>query len=131
MGNETTLDKIRGYIGHIAWSIFLWSLRMTDEQYDKAVHIGCKPVTARVAELEAALEVTRVRLPYLRKFIEAWIGIDSTARLAESDIDIVERALAALTTSEQVRKLDVDDHIEAGNVETFETMDDFLRTLQD
>ena len=36
--------KVRGFIGHIAWRVFLWSIKMTEEQYNDTVHIGCEPV---------------------------------------------------------------------------------------
>lgn len=39
----TLLDNVRGLIGHIAWFVFLWSIKMTDEQYNYAVHISCIP----------------------------------------------------------------------------------------
>lgn len=35
--------KVRGFIGHVAWLVFLWSIQMTDEQYHYAVHISCIP----------------------------------------------------------------------------------------
>jgi hypothetical protein len=40
----TIIDKIRGAIGSVAWRVFLWSISMTDEQYDYYVHIGCEPI---------------------------------------------------------------------------------------
>ena len=33
MGKESLFDRIRRWIGHLAWVIFLWSIRMTEEQY--------------------------------------------------------------------------------------------------
>jgi len=44
MGNPTIFDQIREWVAGIAWRVFLWAIRMTAEQYDQAVHEGCKPV---------------------------------------------------------------------------------------
>jgi hypothetical protein len=33
MAQEFFLDKVRNFIGHIAWVIFLWSIRMNQDQY--------------------------------------------------------------------------------------------------
>ncbi len=44
MGNQTFMDRIRGIIGHVAWLVFLWSIRMTAEEFDSYVHIGCEPM---------------------------------------------------------------------------------------
>jgi hypothetical protein len=44
MGNQSFLDRVRGWIGGIAFNVFLWANRMTAEQYDYHVHIGCKPI---------------------------------------------------------------------------------------
>jgi hypothetical protein len=49
MGNPTFTDKVRGFIGAVAWRAFLWSLRMTDEQYDYLVHAGCNPANGSPA----------------------------------------------------------------------------------
>lgn len=38
MGEETLLDKIRGKIGSMAWKVFIWSIRMTQEQYWRAIY---------------------------------------------------------------------------------------------
>lgn len=43
MGESTFLDKVRDFIGGVAWRVYLWSIRMNDEQYDKSVHDGCMP----------------------------------------------------------------------------------------
>ena len=32
------LDRLKNFIGHIAYSIFLWSLSMTNEQYLDAIY---------------------------------------------------------------------------------------------
>ena len=33
MAQQTFLDNVREWIGGLAWSIFLWSARMTEEEY--------------------------------------------------------------------------------------------------
>jgi hypothetical protein len=33
MGQPSFSDNVREWIGHIAWRVFLWSIRMTEEQY--------------------------------------------------------------------------------------------------
>ena len=33
MAQETFFDKVREFIGSIAWSIFLWSIRMSEDEY--------------------------------------------------------------------------------------------------
>ena len=33
MAQQSILDKVREWIGGVAWSIFLWSARMTEEEY--------------------------------------------------------------------------------------------------
>jgi hypothetical protein len=42
MGEETILDCIRDWIGSVAFRVFLWSVRMTQEQYFKAVEYECE-----------------------------------------------------------------------------------------
>lgn len=37
MAQETFFDKVREFIGSIAWSIFLWSIRMSEDEYLDAV----------------------------------------------------------------------------------------------
>lgn len=49
MGNPTFIDRVRGVIGALAWRVFLWSIRMTDEQYDHLVHAGCNPANGSPA----------------------------------------------------------------------------------
>jgi len=38
MGEETLFDKIRNLIGSVSWRIFLWSVKMTANQYRKAIY---------------------------------------------------------------------------------------------
>ena len=38
MRSETIFDKVRGWIGYIAWIVFLWSIRMTEEQFIRFVY---------------------------------------------------------------------------------------------
>lgn len=38
MGPETIWDKIKDWIGGIAWGVFLWSCQMTQEQYWEAIY---------------------------------------------------------------------------------------------
>lgn len=38
MGEYTLLDHIRDFIGGIAFTVFLWSARMTEEQYWDAIY---------------------------------------------------------------------------------------------
>ena len=38
MGEETFFDKIRSIISGLAWKTFLWSLRMTQSEYWKAIY---------------------------------------------------------------------------------------------
>jgi hypothetical protein len=38
MGNPTIWDKLREWIGGIAWDVFIWSLRMTEDQYLDAIY---------------------------------------------------------------------------------------------
>lgn len=33
MGKQSFRDRVREFIGGIAWDVFLWSIRMTTEQY--------------------------------------------------------------------------------------------------
>ena len=33
MSNPTLIDRVRWFIGGIAWDVFLWSIHMTNEQY--------------------------------------------------------------------------------------------------
>lgn len=33
MSKEKLWDKIRGFIGHLAWMTFLWSIQMTKDEY--------------------------------------------------------------------------------------------------
>ncbi len=33
MAQQTFLNKVREWIGGLAWSIFLWSARMTEDEY--------------------------------------------------------------------------------------------------
>lgn len=49
MGQPTLLDNMRGFIGGIAWRVFLWSIRMNDAQYDYLVHAGCNPANGSPA----------------------------------------------------------------------------------
>jgi hypothetical protein len=49
MGNPTFADRVRGFIGSVAWRVFLWSLRMTDEQYNYLIHVGCNPANGSPA----------------------------------------------------------------------------------
>ena len=37
MKNQTLMDRIREFIGGIGFSVFLWSIRMTQEQYFQAI----------------------------------------------------------------------------------------------
>lgn len=39
MGPETFFDRIRDLIGSSAWRIFLWSNRMTEEQYWEQIYV--------------------------------------------------------------------------------------------
>lgn len=42
MSQPSFLDKVRLFISHIAWSIFLWANRMTQEQYlDRVIQSNC------------------------------------------------------------------------------------------
>ncbi len=50
MGEPSIADKVREFIGDIAWRVFLWSIRMTDEEYDHAVHAGCSPANLWTAD---------------------------------------------------------------------------------
>jgi len=38
MGEETFFDKIRSIISGVAWMVFLWSLRMTPDEYWMAIY---------------------------------------------------------------------------------------------
>lgn len=51
MAQETFFDKVREFIGSIAWSIFLWSIRMSEDEYLDAV-VRESGITQR--ELDAA-----------------------------------------------------------------------------
>jgi hypothetical protein len=48
MAQQTFLDKIREWIGGVAWAIFLWSARMTEDEYfaeqDRAAELLRAPV---------------------------------------------------------------------------------------
>ena len=33
MAQETFFDKVRDFIGGIAWAVFLWSIKMTEDEY--------------------------------------------------------------------------------------------------
>jgi len=33
MGEPTFWEQVRGWIGGVAWQVFLWCNRMTDEEY--------------------------------------------------------------------------------------------------
>ncbi len=33
MGEQTLIDKIKSFIGHIGFSLFLWSINMTQDEY--------------------------------------------------------------------------------------------------
>jgi len=35
MGEQTLWNRIKEFIGHIAWSIYLWSHNWTEDQYFK------------------------------------------------------------------------------------------------
>lgn len=37
MAQPTFLDKVRDWIGGIAWDVFLWSIRMTEDEYHAAI----------------------------------------------------------------------------------------------
>jgi len=43
MAQETFLDKVRDWLGGLAFSIFLWSIRMTQDQYIDAIIAESKP----------------------------------------------------------------------------------------
>lgn len=37
MGTQSFLASVREFIGGIGWHVFLWSIKMTDEEYIDAV----------------------------------------------------------------------------------------------
>lgn len=41
MGEPSVIDRIREWVGSIAFDIYLWSMRMTAEQYHALVHFNC------------------------------------------------------------------------------------------
>ena len=49
MAQETFFDKVREFIGSIAWSIFLWSIRMSEDEYLNAV-VNQSGLTQRVPD---------------------------------------------------------------------------------
>ena len=40
MGKSSIRDKLREWIGSISWRVFLWSIKMTEEEYFKNVVIN-------------------------------------------------------------------------------------------
>ena len=56
MAQQTIWDKIREWIGGIAWDVFLWSARMTEDEYFNEV--------TRAAELQHAPVQTDQPCPY-------------------------------------------------------------------
>ena len=50
MAQQSFLDKVREWIGGVAWAIFLWSARMTEDEYfaeqDRAAELQRAPVHA-------------------------------------------------------------------------------------
>lgn len=38
MGKLRILDRIRNVVGSIAWKVFLWSIRMTEDEYFEEVY---------------------------------------------------------------------------------------------
>jgi len=52
MGELTILDRIREFIGDIAWNVFLWSHRWTEDKYweimdeyrAKCINIGTEEI---------------------------------------------------------------------------------------
>jgi hypothetical protein len=47
MGEPSLWDRIVGFIGHIGWCLFLWSINMTHEEFIEEIYAAAK------AELEA------------------------------------------------------------------------------
>ena len=37
MGKQSLLDRVREWIGGVAFRVFLWSIRMTQDQYIDAI----------------------------------------------------------------------------------------------
>lgn len=38
MGPSSIFDRLRDWIGTVAWAVFLWSIKMTEDNYRKAIY---------------------------------------------------------------------------------------------
>lgn len=38
MGELTIIDRLRGFVGKVAFAMFLWAIEMTEEQYWSSVY---------------------------------------------------------------------------------------------
>jgi hypothetical protein len=66
MAQQTIFDKIREWIGGIAWDIFLWSARMTEDEYFDALNRDAELLRAPVQSdaKEACPSYTHIYLTY-------------------------------------------------------------------
>ena len=56
MAQQTFLDKVREWIGGAAWALFLWSARMTEDEYFAELD--------RTAELQRAAVQSEQKCPF-------------------------------------------------------------------
>ena len=78
MAQQSFLDKVREWIGGLAWSIFLWSARMTEEEY--FAELDSRSPTLR-APVHAAIEL----LYRIRRHKAIWVTVNTEWLMQEVD----------------------------------------------
>ena len=85
MAQETFFDKVRDFIGSIAWVVFLWSIQMTEDEYLNAV--VNRPLVSQDALYLASVWDTLVENGYLtEEFVDNHTGVISAATLASKTL---------------------------------------------
>ena len=84
MAQQSFLDKVREWIGGVAWAIFLWSARMTEDEYfaeqDRAAELLRAPVRAAIELLRKLKNDDDKGLDYISE--ETWEEIDAVLKTA-------------------------------------------------